>query len=884
LAELKRIPGLEPKIARTHAALWRFSAARAFWPLALFVAVFLFLTLTGLLQASNERIASIALIVFIVGLFILTAIGWARFRSPPRTEAIGLLDRQSDLRPLTTLRDRPARPKATGVALWRAHEARLTDAARRLRVPDFTSRWQALDPFRIRLLLPAALLVALLLTWTTAGDRLQQAFSPDIGSLFGAETIRIETWITPPEHTGEPPIFLQAGQQGVRIPAGSEVTVRAQAPSAPHLVIDGEDDRSKTRFSETPESAFEARGIITADSEIRVTWWGERAAWRVLASPDNPPEIEWVSTPELLPNDKTGFEWTVSDDYGVDSLELVLSRADDEGDGREDAIAVQLPGVAPTEADSATEIDLTRHRWAGLEVSATLRATDGAGQASDTEAAVFILPEKLLLQPLARAIQDIRVTILREDGDYEGADNANQEALESGTLFTAATQRIGRAPDGIQRASLMIDAVTYEAPRYFEDISIYLGLRHVDGMLQAASSTDEADTTEPILWSLALRAEYGSAADALRSLQAAREALEEALRDGASEAEIARRMEAFKQAAQNYLAARMAEALANGLDAPPSDTDSAQQGGGGGLGGSDFADMLDALSDLTETGATAQARQLLSDITNMLENLQFQQGNGSGDGMPSMPGEQGENEDDMPEDEREMTETLRELSDLLREQRELNDDTMAEERGEAGPQPGRQDGNQGQPGRGQPEQTRPGNEGSRPGEGSLTDRQRQLGDLVEDLARRRGEQGQGGSGEPGKDGSGAGGGLDEDTLEAIERAQRRAAEALEDDNSFRAQRNQQDATDQLRDLAQDLAGELDQARRERLGDQYGSSSDQVDPFGRPMGGVSDSRDVDIPEESERQRAKDILEELRRRYGDPVDEEERNYLERLLDRF
>ena len=126
--------------------------------------------------------------------------------------------------------------------------------------------------------------------------------------------------------------------------------------------------------------------------------------------------------------------------------------------------------------------------------------------------------------------------------------------------------------------------------------------------------------------------------------------------------------------------------------------------------------------------------------------------------------------------------------------------------------------------------------------------------------------------------------MDEDTLKTIERAQRRAAEALEDGNGLRAQRNQQDATDQLRDLAQDLAGELDELRRQRLGDQYGDPSNQVDPFGRPMGGVSDNQDVNIPDEAERQRAKDILEELRRRYGDPADEEERNYLERLLDRF
>ena len=50
------------------------------------------------------------------------------------------------------------------------------------------------------------------------------------------------------------------------------------------------------------------------------------------------------------------------------------------------------------------------------------------------------------------------------------------------------------------------------------------------------------------------------------------------------------------------------------------------------------------------------------------------------------------------------------------------------------------------------------------------------------------------------------------------------------------------------------------------------------------GGVNNGDDVVVPDEAERQRAKDILEELRQRYGDAEEEDERDYLERLLDRF
>ena len=219
MAELKRIPGLEPRIARTKAALWRLGAARSFWPLAVFVSVFLIMALTGLIDAASEKVASVALILFLAGLLPLAALGAARFRPPTRPDAIRLLDRQSELRPLSTLSDRPSRPDATGAALWRAHEAELTDAARRLNVPDFASRWKKTDPFYLRYLLPLLLAGAALLAASSAGERLSRAFGPDIGSLFGAETIRIEAWITPPEHTGKPPVFLSAGQGPVRVPA-----------------------------------------------------------------------------------------------------------------------------------------------------------------------------------------------------------------------------------------------------------------------------------------------------------------------------------------------------------------------------------------------------------------------------------------------------------------------------------------------------------------------------------------------------------------------------------------------------------------------------------------------------------------------------------------
>ena len=871
MADINRIPGTKRLIDLTYGRLRRLEIWRAWWPFLAFVTLFLVAAISGAFERAPAGLAAIAALIFFVGAVITGWRGFSRYQSPSRKQAITALDQQSDLRPLASLADRPARPEVQGVRLWRAHEERLTDAVRRLRVPDFSAVWPTVDPLRLRIILPLALAGVLALNFDQASSRISQALNPDYGSLFGAENVRIEAWIAPPEHTGRAPLFLKAEQTEARVPTGSVMTLRVQAPSAPKLKIKTEQGRESIRFEATPDGAYEATATIVADSSVSVHWWGERKAWSVLASPDAPPEVQFVDLPVLGDGDRTEFSWTVNDDYGVSRLELAIKPA---GEDREpDRVVIELGGVGPKQVEDESKLDLTRNRWAGAQVDVWLVATDGAGQVGLSDPYTFKLPEKLLLQPIAKAIQDIRVTVLREDGAYSERE-PGIDSTQAGAYYVSATQRLEAAPVGVQRGAIMLEAVTYEAPRYFKDVLVYSGLETARFALEAAVSTDEAKSTEPLLWSLALRAEYGSAADAYAALMAAKKALEDALRDGASEEEIKRLMEAFKQAAQRYIAAKMAEALANGLEAAPSNEDSAEGPGGSGLGGQGFADMLDALEDLTETGATDQARQLLADITNMLENLEFQQGSGSGEGFPGMPGEGGEGEDDdLPEEEREMSETLQELSDLLREQRELNDETLAEQRGERG-----QSG-QGQAGSEFGEGDVPDWMQGDGEEGSLAERQRELADRLEDLA----ENGLG-SGE--EDGDGAGGGLvDEDTANAIERSQRRAGNALEDGNTGRAIRNQEQATRQLRELAEGLAEALDQAQADRTGDPQQAGQNAADPFGRaPMGGVDDSNSVNVPDEAERQRAKDILDELRRRYDEAVDEDEREYLERLLDRF
>jgi hypothetical protein len=111
--------------------------------------------------------------------------------------------------------------------------------------------------------------------------------------------------------------------------------------------------------------------------------------------------------------------------------------------------------------------------------------------------------------------------------------------------------------------------------------------------------------------------------------------------------------------------------------------------------------------------------------------------------------------------------------------------------------------------------------------------------------------------------------------------QKRAEEALRRGDFAAAKEAQQQAMSALQDRSSELARLNDEndpeAREER---------DQRDILGRLNNGDSGYGDnVKIPEEMDRQKAREILDEIRRRAGNrALTREELEYLNRLLERF
>lgn len=915
---------LDARIAVARRKLFWPSLVRSALPAALWFVGFAAFWLTGLYTALPVEAQAVAGVVFWLGLLTFVLLGLKVWRNPTQDEARDLIDSSIEGRPLSVWTDRPSKADTNGWTLWQEHRDRMAALALKQGRIDVRPHWKQADPFYLRFAAPAVLAVAGLVAGTAVIDRMGKGLFPDFGALFGAHTIKVEAWNTPPGYTGSAPFVLTPGETA-KAPEGSEITIRIVGPGRPQVIVMPADGGAVS-LDPLPgiDGAYEARVIVTEPMRVAVNFWGERAGFNFTIVDDAAPTVAFVEPPKLGEGDRTEFKYRLADDYGVEKLEMIAYRIDTpkEAGTIEEATPIETVTLSPKEEEGDFSQDLVRHRWAGMDVMVKLRATDAAGQVAESEAVAYRIPEKIFLQPNARMAQEARQVLLRNWEEYstpEGADNfTNVEGAGYNAIATAAANRLSWAPAEIKRSVMVLDAIAWRAEDYFEDPVIFLGLRNARGVIESAADREEAESAEQLLWEIALRAEYGSLADATAALEAARRALEDALRRGASEEEIRRLMDMYEQAIENYLAAQMAEALRNG-NVTQGDQMQGMQGGGMQMGDDELTRMLQALRDLAETGARDQARQLLSDMQRMLEqmqNMQIQMGRGG----------QGGQQQDGPMN-RAMNRALQDTNRALNDQRDLNDATEEAQRDGSGAQRGQeladqqrqlrerleqqqrsgggqpqqpgqqgqgqqqgQQQGQGQQGQGQQGQGQQG-QGQQPGQGQ----QQGQGGPGQQPGQQPGQGQQGGQqadrggpggqpGRPGAQGDGRYAQENDRTRRLLGNAiemQRRAEEALRRGDFQAAREAQQQAMSALQDRSSELARLNDEndpeARAER---------DERDILGRLNNGESGYGDnVEIPDEIERQKARDILDEIRRRAGNrALTREELEYLDRLLDRF
>ena len=858
------------------ALLWERAAPVLAGPLAM-LALYLTLALFGVFERLGDPVRALSLLAIILvgGVWLRSAL--SPFRWPSVQDAERRVERDSGIagRPYEALRDAPA---AGDEPLWSAHRARMAERLKSARARRPLAAWARLDPYGVRIFAVIVIACAAFLAGDRVGSRLSDAFAPRLMAGGGAGA-QAEFWIEPPAYTGRPVQYLRSNREAELL-EGSALSARITG-----LRRDPRVQGAPAEIEALSEDVRQITARPQASGEVVIRAGALRETVTLTVIKDEAPRVRLAAEPEGDAQGRLKLEFTAEDDFGVEDFALLLAAAPEDGAPADDAfetLPLSAGDIGPPDGDGlrTATIDIARHRLAGQRAVIRLAATDGAGQTGVSGPLELTLPARVFLDPLARAVASERRGLIAVEADYAPMpDGAGVGS--SGFLTDEPERRIERAPQTIQRLARALDAVSDAPAGYFDDPIVWMGLRTAMREVRRAREIDQLTHLDEDLWQIALRAELGSLADAEAALRAAEQALMDALARGADPMELSALFDAFEQAMANYLQALAREAAEEGRFA-----DGGGGGGGGGMNGDRLQALLDALRDAAELGDTEGSRQALAQLTELLRNMQVTLSQGGG----------GQGEESALS--RALREALEELGETLGEQRGLSGDTFeeAQRQGEQGSQsqPGSQSGSSsgagqnGQPlpapgerageGFGAPQDgaalggggdddsaqgggARLSEEGE--GTGALAERQAEIAEALPGLAGRIPD-----SGEAAQEARQA--------LEAARDAMQEARRALEAGDADGALADQNRAIDALREAAR--------AASEAYESAEGGQAGQDGPLGRG-GQQGTGSETGVPSEAERQRAREILEELRRRAaerGRP--QEELDYIDRLLERF
>lgn len=864
-------PGLSARLAASRIATRCSMIAERGWPLAtpalVIIALFLSFSWFGLFPLMPDTLRLAVAAGF--GIAALAALYPLRyFRLPKAVEVDRRIETANALlhSPVQVQADKPS-GKQTGFAdaLWREHQKRMAASLDRVGADLPHARLPERDPWALRALPALLVVVAFAFSFGSLGGRLGDGFRTTAQR--EAVPPRIDAWVTPPTYTGKPPIFLNASPDPdvtTAVPAGSAFSLRVTGGTAEETLayvdaagnsrdIEPAADAAATA-SPSPAGANPASkvhqfaGKLNVDGTLVLNSGDSQIGqWGFVVIPDKPPQIRFVGEPKRAANGTMELSYQIDDDYGAASANAVLALAEASPAGVRPLYGPpEMPLTLPRRGGKAnaakTTKDLTEHVWAGAPITLKLSVTDDAGQTATSETKSLTMPARPFSNPLALAVIEQRRML--------GLDaNAKPHVLD------------------------LMDAITLRPEDTFDNMAHYLALMSARTRLKLAISDDQLRDEVEYLWEIARGIEDGNLSAAERRLRQAQQALQNALKEGASDEEIEKAMRELREAMNDFLK-EFAQRQQNQQSAQmPQNGQELRQ--------SDLQKMMDQIEELAKSGNRNKAQELLSQLENMMNNLQA--------GRPQQ-GQQSQQDS-------EMRRQMDKLGEIMRRQQEMMNETFRmdqTQRGQQQREQGEQDpfaefDGQGQPGeqgqQGDAPQGRNGNaQDGKPQNGKPMTPE-EFADALKQLQEGQGKLGgdlqqlqkslEGMGLEP-NEGFGQAG-----------KSMGNAEQALGEAEGENAVGHQGKALEALRKGAKDMMQQMQAMQGDQGGGQQGGrqqSSDR-DPLGRPRAthGPDFGDSVKVPDEIDVQRARQILDAIRKRLGNALSPDiERSYLERLLD--
>lgn len=783
---------------------------------------------------------------FLASLLPLTGLRWPkRAAADARLEAVNRLPYQA----IAVQEDEPVTDTPFARALWDRHRKRMASTIVALDAglprPDI-SRFDATG---LRTVPALVFTIALAYSLSGASGSVTDAFRNHQDGRQEAG-LRADVWVTPPGYTGKPALTLSAEGKQPPVPQFSTLTVRLSGSGDPGPVTfsAGPDGKAVTLKPDAPKSTEAGAENAAARSfSLRLETDGKLAVdgriYTLALIPDAAPRIVFDGKPRRTVNGALEIRFKASDDYGLKSARADIVPLDQPPQAEPlfplPEFPLDLARGQGREVTGLSSRNLTEHPLAGKRVRISLVAEDGAGQTGRSPPIDMVMPARSFSEPLAAAVAEQR------------------------QIFSLDTRDIQKAID-------YNDAITLRADETIPNATHYLLIKSARSRMALARTEDQLKDAAAYLWQIALGIDGGELPMAEQALRDAQKALSEALKRNAPDKEIQALMDNLRKAMKDYMAA-MAKRM---QQARPGE----QQGEARNvIRQQDLERMMDQLENMARSGNKEAAEQLLSEMQKMMNNLQAGPSQRQPSEADNKAREQVEKLGKILSDQQKLMEETYKLNKEMEAQQWQDNSGLPPEDG-AGEESVPQPGDEGQPPGGDP-QAGEQQDGQPPGAPtrkqreameSLQKRQQALQQQLDELGK--GMKGLGlkpgkGLGQAGREMNGAAGSLGRGEGQPAIEGQGRAIEALRQG---------------AREMMQAMRGKGE--GNQPGGPGMGSEQSGRDPLGRSRGqdGMGDYSDGKVPDEVDVQRARDILEEIRRKLGESgIAPTSRQYLERLL---
>jgi len=864
-------PRLQRLVAEAKAVLLFEQLWRALvFPLCI-LGLFLCLSFAGLWLEIGHALRA-PLVLLIAGFFLFSLLGLRKIRWPSRRQALERIDQRSGLahNPASVIDDTLANSSGDPLtaSLWALHRQRALRSLKLLRTGKPSPRSVEVDRYALRSAILVALAACVFLAGPERYARVAAAFDWR-GAGAPAHATRLDAWIDPPPYTGKAPVLLSLGSKeatspekplSVEVPVNSTIIVRSVGGDAKidtsgalkEIVPEADKkDNSQEVAPKGKTTAVQPAVSANSETEKRLRLEGDAGLtlhhtgklvgiFSLHAIADLPPSIALIDVPKANARGSFNLAYRLNDDYGVIGAEARFSNPKNNDNKPYPGRSLAEPphaalALAPGQGglgDAEATVDLSDHPWAGLRVTMVLAARDEGGNEGVSEPIEITLPKKPFTNPLALSLAEQRRNLLIMPDD--------------------------RAQVWTALSALMI------APEAFDTkASVYLGLRTALDRLAGAKTDKDLIALADFLWEMALQIENGNLADAEQKLRNAEQALKDAMQRGASPEEIEKLTQEMRAAMDEFM-----RELAQQQQQDGGTQQDAQQGNNKNrtVTPQQLQSMLDKLQELAKSGDMAEAQKALEQLRNILENLKTAKRS-----QQSQKGREGQK-------------ALNDLDQMTKEQQDLRNETYQQNRRNNPSEDGFQQPQSRHPNQNQQGQNQQGQQGQNQQDmENLQQRQQALRNQLESLQKKLNQMGQG----------------KQQSLDDAQGAMQEAERALSQkgpqsrDEAVDAQGR---ALDSLRKGTQQLAEQMQQQGEGQTAESEGENgeSDQpgeageTDPLGRPRPhyGPNLSKAPFNPQGlPAAQRAQSVLDELRRRLGNPNrPHDEIDYLERLLRRY